>query len=151
MGADCSSAVEIPTDILLAQIASKTVVTVRLDDTLSHVKKLFDERAFHHLLVVEDGVVVGVISDRDLLRNLSPFAGNRFSERAQDAATLNRRVHQVMSRALVVASEQATLKEGIRLMLGKHVSCLPVVDARARPVGIVTWRDILGFFDQRGG
>jgi len=35
--------------------------------------------------------VFGVISDRDLLNNLSPFLGNAFHERPRDRALLNRR------------------------------------------------------------
>ena len=58
-------------------IMSKRVVTVELDDRLHVVKTIFDTTRFHHLLVIDDdGSLYGVVSDRDLLRALSPFIGS---------------------------------------------------------------------------
>ena len=52
----------------VAQLMSKNPVCVAPDDTLAQVKQIFDQMKFHHLLVVDHGVLVGVISDRDLLK-----------------------------------------------------------------------------------
>ncbi len=118
-------------------------VTVGMDDDLHRVKELFELYRFHHLLVLAGGNLVGVISDRDLLRASSPFIG-RASERPQDLATLNRRVHQIMTRGLVVVPPEMPVAESARLMLGKRVSCLPVVaEPEGTLLGIVTWRDQL--------
>jgi acetoin utilization protein AcuB len=130
-------------DICLGQIMTRRIVTVSMDDSLRKVRELFDTHGFHHLLVVERGKLIGVISDRDLLRSLSPFLGHEFSERPQDAATLNKRVHQIMTRRLVTGSEQTPVVEAMRMILDHQVSCLPVVDACGQPIGIVTWRDLL--------
>ncbi|MBL8200661.1 MAG: CBS domain-containing protein [Chromatiales bacterium] len=123
-------------------IMSREPVTVGMDDDLHRVKELFELYRFHHLLVLLGEKLVGVISDRDLLRASSPFVG-RASERPQDLATLNRRVHQIMSRNLVVVAPDTSVEESARLMLGKRVSCLPVVTAEGQVLGIVTWRDQL--------
>jgi acetoin utilization protein AcuB len=126
----------------VGEIMSTDPVTVGMDDDLHRVKDLFDLYRFHHLLVLLGERLVGVISDRDLLRATSPFIG-RASERPQDVATLNRRVHQIMTRKLVVVAPEAPVDEAARLMLDKRVSCLPVVDDEDRLLGIVTWRDQL--------
>lgn len=124
-------------------IMSGEPVTVRMDDDLHRVKDLFELYRFHHLLVlVGEKTLVGVISDRDLLRASSPFVG-RASERPQDVATLNRRVHQIMTRNLVVVAPETPVEEAARLMLDKRVSCLPVVGPEGELLGIVTWRDQL--------
>lgn len=81
----------------VAEIMSTKIVTVLADDDLLAVRALFERHNFHHLLVTDNGRLIGVISDRDLLRNLSPFVG-RLSERSQDVRTLYRRVHQMMTR-----------------------------------------------------
>lgn len=123
-------------------IMSREPVTVGMDDDLHRVKDLFELYRFHHLLVLLGERLVGVISDRDLLRASSPFVG-RASERPQDLATLNRRVHQIMTRNLVVVAPDTPVEVAARLMLDKRVSCLPVVAAEGQLLGIVTWRDQL--------
>jgi acetoin utilization protein AcuB len=77
------------------------------------------------------------------LKNLSPFVGKAMTERAQDLATLQRRVHQIMTRKLVSTGADASVVRAAELMLEHHISCLPVVNGAGRPVGIVTWRDLL--------
>jgi acetoin utilization protein AcuB len=121
---------------------SKDLVTVSPDDTLGEVREIFDTHRFHHLLVVEHGKVIGVISDRDLLKNLSPFVG-KFTERAQDAFTLHRKVHQVMSRSVITVRPDTDIAQATRMMLDHGVSCLPVLDEHQHPIGLVTWRDLL--------
>jgi acetoin utilization protein AcuB len=121
---------------------SASVVTVSMDDPLYRVKEIFDRHGFHHLLVVENGTLVGVISDRDLLRSLSPHLGTA-SETTRDLATLNKRAHQIMSRGLVTLTETASIEQAVEALTEHEISCLPIVDAANHPVGIVSWRDIL--------
>lgn len=125
-------------------IMTKHVVTVSMDDTLWHVREVFSSVKFHHLVVMEQGRVAGVLSDRDLLKNISPFVG-KVTERTQDSYTLQRKVHQIMSRRLVWCSPETTLKDAGRMMLDQRVSCLPVLDSHGHCVGIITIRDILSW------
>jgi acetoin utilization protein AcuB len=123
-------------------IMSTRVVTVELDDRLEDVKRIFDSMRFRHLLVIEEGQLYGVVSDRDLLRALSPYIGSTV-ETPRDVATLNKRVHQVMSRKPITLREDATLGDAVDLFLNHHISCIPIVDAGFRPVGVVSWRDVI--------
>jgi len=128
-------------------IMSKRVVTVRLDDRLHVVKKIFDSTHFHHLLAIEDdGTLYGVVSDRDLLRALSPFIGST-AETVRDAATLNKAVHQIMTRKPITLPPEASVADAIKVFLAHPVSCIPIVDAQFVPLGIVSWRDVLKSFD----
>jgi acetoin utilization protein AcuB len=123
-------------------IMSRSVVTVAMDDPLSRIKEAFDRHGFHHLLVVDAGQLVGVISDRDLLKSLSPHLGTA-AETTRDLATLNKRAHRIMSRQLITLREDASIHEAIEKLSGGKISCLPVVDAANHPVGIVSWRDVV--------
>lgn len=123
-------------------IMSRKVATVVFDDTLATVKHIFDEAKFHHLLVVEDGKLHGVVSDRDLLRAMSPFIGSTV-ESARDVNTLNKRVHQIMTRKPITLRPDAGIPDAVELFLTNRVSCIPIVDEQFRPVGILSWRDIL--------
>ena len=128
--------------VSIRKIMSAKLVTVKLDDKLETVKEIFDNLKFHHLLVVEEHKLLGVVSDRDLLKALSPNIGSA-RESYQDIASLNKRVHQIMTRRPVVLQESATVDDAIHSFNTNSISCLPVVDLNFRPVGIVTWRDIL--------
>jgi len=129
--------------MLLGDIMTARLVTVELDDKLTVVKGIFEAVHFHHLLVIgEDKTLRGVISDRDLLRAVSPHVGT-VAETHRDAATLNKRVHQIMSRKPLTLKARDSLAEAVALLLDHRVSCIPIVDEGFRPIGIVSWRDIL--------
>lgn len=127
----------------VADFMTHEVVTVRMDDTVAKIREIFDESLFHHLVVVKNRKVVGVISDRDLLKNISPFIGNHWMERAQDTNTLRRRAHQIMHRPPVVTLESDSASDAATKLIQEKVTCLPVVDEDGRLIGIVTWRDLM--------
>jgi acetoin utilization protein AcuB len=130
----------------LRNIMTSRVVTVEMDDRLGAVKAIFDSTRFHHLLVVDgDGRLLGVVSDRDLLKALSPYVGSP-SETARDVATLNKRVHQIMSRKSVTMPPDTLITDAVKVLLEHRISCLPIIDGESRPIGIVTWRDLLRSF-----
>jgi acetoin utilization protein AcuB len=127
----------------VGSIMTTRVVSVEMDDRLDVVKKIFDTLKFHHLLVLDDrGALKGVVSDRDLLKALSPYVGS-VAENARDIATLNKRVHQIMSRNLITLRPRASVAEAIQLFLDQRISCIPIVDEALKPVGILSWRDVL--------
>ncbi len=123
-------------------IMSTHVVTVTMDDSLATIRRLFQEHQFHHLLVVERGELVGIISDRDLLKAISPNIGT-LSETDRDRATLNKRAHHIMTRKPVTVQTTTPIETAAALMLEKNVSCLPVTSGNQGLEGILTWRDIL--------
>jgi len=126
----------------LESIMTRHVVTVGMDDSLETVQSLFDRYKFHHVVVLDECRVVGVLSDRDLLKNISPFVGKP-TERAIDAASIRKRVHQVMTRHVVTAKPDMPAGDATLMMLNSRVSCLPVLDDHGACVGIVTARDML--------
>ena len=126
----------------LNDIMTTGVITVSMDDSLRTVREIFDRYAFHHVVVVHKGKAVGLISERDILKHLSPFIG-KISERVQDTASLNKRAHQIMTRLVISAAPDTTIPNAIETMLKHDLSCLPVLNEGGRCVGIVTSRDML--------
>ena len=76
------------------------------------------------------------------MRALSPFIDS-VVESQRDLDTLSKRVHQIMSRKPITLPPDADIREAIQLFLTHPISCIPIVDSEFRPVGIVSWRDIL--------
>jgi acetoin utilization protein AcuB len=126
----------------IEEIMSRKVVTVEFDDRLSELREIFANLRFHHLLVVEEGQLYGIISDRDLFKAISPSVGTP-GETPRDSATLNKRAHQIMTRKPVTLAPDASVWEAVEIFLERGISCIPVVDGERRPVGILSWRDIL--------
>ena len=126
----------------VGSIMSRHVVTATMDDTLATIQELFKEHRFHHLLVVEQRKLVGVISDRDLLKAISPNIGT-LSETDRDRATLNKRAHQIMSRNPIAATAITPIEAAAKLMIEKKVSCLPITTEENTLVGILSWKDIM--------
>ncbi len=126
----------------IEKIMSKNPVTIGMDDSLKAVKVNFDKEGIHHLLVVESDKLRGVISDRDLLKALSPNIGT-LAETNKDAITLNKKVHQIMTSKLVTLTPDAEISDTIEIFNNHNISCIPVVDDKNKPVGIISWRDII--------
>jgi acetoin utilization protein AcuB len=126
----------------VAELMTREVVTVGLDDDLRTLRDKFQRFGFHHLLVVENGRLLGVISDRDVLKALSPFIGT-LSEQERDVATLARRAHRIMTARLITIAPEATVREAADLLVQHGISCLPVVAPDGAVAGILTWKDIL--------
>ncbi len=112
-----------------------------MDDTLATIKTIFDNVSFHHLLVIDNDNLRGIISDRDLLKALSPTLGTA-AETSKDLASLNKKAHQIMTRKPITTLDTATLYQAISVFNRYTVSCLPVVNKEGKVVGILSWRDI---------
>ncbi len=126
----------------ISQIMSRDLVTLAMDDTLEHARDLFENNDLHHILIKDQTTLSGIITDRDLWRNLSPTIGTR-KETPQDGFILNKKVHLIMTRDLITVTADMSLNDAILLIYEHNISCLPVVDEKQQPIGIITWRDII--------
>lgn len=126
----------------LSSFMTKEVITLEIDDNLSKAKQVFDNHKIHHILIRNGKELAGIITDRDLHKHLSPNIGTK-KETPKDTFLLSKKIHLIMSRELVTASESTTLNEAVLLFHDNHISCLPVVDDNFHPIGIISWRDII--------
>ena len=129
----------------ITEIMTDRVATVSMDDPLTVVKNVFDNCQVHHLLVVNAELLVGVISDRDLFKAMSPSLGTA-AEISRDTYTIKQRVHKIMTRKLVTLGPTASVKDAIDVFNTQQISCIPIIDDAGRPIGIVSWRDIMRTF-----
>jgi acetoin utilization protein AcuB len=124
-------------------IMSSNVTCINMDERLAVVRELFAKHQFHHLLVVNNaGELVAVISERDYFKATNanqelPTANQK------DLAMLNKRVHQIVRKKLVAIDQFSSFSAAIKVFHDNGVSCLPVINSSNKPVGLVTWRDIV--------
>ncbi len=128
--------------MLVHEVMTKHVICAHMDETLDVVRDLLSSRRIHHVVVLEDNRIVGIISDRDVLRHMSPFMGTN-SERSIDSATLKKRVHQIMTRHVQTVRFDVEIVDAAKILLERGISCLPVVSETEALVGIVSTRDLL--------
>ena len=130
--------------ILIEKFMTKNLITIGLDTELKQVASLFETKQIHHLLVVDDDdkTLLGVVSDRDYLKHVSPNLGTtRYVW--NDLQTLDQPVHKIMSRKLITLAPNNNLEDVINTFKKNKISCIPIVTQDKLLVGIVTWRDLL--------
>lgn len=122
----------------VAQVMTREVVSLSPQQSVLDALMLLARHRFRHLLVVDaDNHLVGVLSDRDLLRFLT-----REPQRETAAVTAVLKPHQMTVRPDTFLSTAA------EAMLTRHVNCLPVTDEEGRVRGILTSTDLLRAFQQ---
>ncbi len=132
----------------VAEIMTTRVITIEMDDTLEQIQKIFGKHKFHHLLIVEDGELIGIISDRDVLKEISPHI-NTLSEDSHARKTLKKKAHQIMSRKPITVEPDTLVEDSASIMLKNNISCIPVVSPSENIAGILSWKDILKFYIER--
>ncbi len=123
---------------------AEKIVTISADDSLSTVEDIMTLGRVRHMPVVRGGTLVGVVSQRDLLRaslsNLTEF-GSEQRRAFLQVVEINR----VMSSPPIVIDPDASPEAAALVMAEKKIGCLPVVDGDAL-VGMLTETDLLSYF-----
>ena len=107
--------------------------------SLDRAMATMEEHEMRHLVVVEEGRVVGVVSDRDLLE------ATGWVFQAEGAETPPRPVREVMSAPAVSAAPDAPLLEVVHTLLERGLGCIPLVEGDAL-VGVLSEVDVLAGF-----
>jgi acetoin utilization protein AcuB len=118
-------------------------VTVAPQATLAEVWDLMRDANIRHVPVVEDGALVGILSDRDLG---SLDVARLLTTEGADALKreLSTPVVDIMSADVIFVQAETDLGEVIDLMLESKVGAIPVVRPETREVaGIVSYIDVL--------
>ena len=127
--------------ILVRDVMHKNVVTISASERLSTVEDIMTLGRVRHMPVVHAGKLVGVVSERDLLRaSLSNLAGHRDDERRAFLHVVE--IARVMSTPPIVVGPDASVGEAAHIMAVQKIGCLPVVEGDAL-VGMLTETDIL--------
>ncbi len=117
------------------------IVTIGVTERLSTVEDIMTLGRVRHMPVVHGGQLVGVLSQRDLLRASLSELGSYASE-ARRAFLHAIEIERVMSAPPIVIDPDASVQLAARLMADHKIGCLPVVDGDAL-AGMITETDVL--------
>jgi acetoin utilization protein AcuB len=128
---------------------SLTPITVARETTVAAARNIMREKEIRHLPVCDTGRLVGIVSERDILRALpSPLTGLSPGEirYVLDSVT----VDGLMTRPVITIAPGATVADAVGLLLANRIGALPVT-ASDRLLGIITETDLLSAFASRMG
>lgn len=108
------------------------VVTVRADMTVQDVVELLHRHRIGAVLVLDGDSVVGVVSERDILRCLHE----------KGAGVLDARARDIMTAPVVSVAPGDSIEAGMTLMTERRVRHLPVLDG-GRLIGLVSIGDLV--------
>jgi acetoin utilization protein AcuB len=130
--------------LLVQGLMSGPPVTIPLKARLVDAALLMRRSSVRHLLVVEGGRLVGLLTDRDLQR-CAPSRLIPITEEAYNDMFANTPVERVMVRDPRTIPVSAPVIEAITTMQQAQIGCLPVMDGE-KIVGIVTRWDLIEAF-----
>jgi CBS domain-containing membrane protein len=126
----------------VSDLMTPGVFAVGVEDDLETVTNLMDDRNIRHAPVVDSaGNLVGLVTQRDLLRTGLGGQGQLPPE-AERQARLHVAVGEIMIPDVVTARPDQDIRDAARIMLDNKFGCLPVVED-SRLVGIVTEADFV--------
>jgi CBS domain-containing protein len=129
------------TGMRVRDLMQQEVRTIEESSYLDVVDELMREEAIRHLPVVSHGRLVGVVTQRDLLRAGISSALGAAPETVEDWLC-RIAVRSIMTRELLTAHPDADLRHAVELMVRARVGCLPVVED-GKLVGLLTETDCL--------
>jgi CBS domain-containing protein len=145
------------TEPTAADVMQTDVPTLAKGDSVARVAKLMADSGVPGLVVLEDGVIVGIITESDLVTRQSDFtppgvtsvldavfttdAGWDYDEEIRRALAMT--AADLMSHPVYSIRSRATLGEIATLMHQYGINPVPVVDDNERLVGIVSRADIV--------
>lgn len=123
----------------IKEIMTSEVYTVSPGDRLIKANDIFEEKGFHHLLVVENHELVGILSKTDLLNYFWKQAGNNREVRNSEIL-----IRDLMTPNPITIDSDDTIGLAADIFLSNKLHSLPVLDGDEL-VGVVTSYDLLKF------
>ena len=130
---------------LLAPVSSMMtteVKTVEPEDTMKKVEQVFRENRIHHIPVVEEGKLIGIVSKSDYLFFKRGFNDQTTDNRIDEFRLKTRKVKDIMTKG--IAKLETADRIGVALEIFKEnlFHAIPIVDD-GKLVGIITTFDII--------
>jgi IMP dehydrogenase len=111
------------------ELIERDVLSVGAEATVMDVEQLMNRHGISGVPVVTDGVIVGIVSRRDVRAIVSKRGGES--------------IESIMTRTPITADERITMEEALETMYTNKVERLPVVNQEKQLIGIITMQDLL--------
>lgn len=128
-------------------------LVLRPNDTLMKAKEVFSSQNIHHLPVVKNGKVVGILTKSDYLAisNAFPLFNEKKREAYNDKLFATLLVEEVMTKQVAKVNPEDPIEIAAGIFKENLFHALPVVDEEGHLVGILTTYDLLNYFFNKPG
>jgi len=118
----------------IRDIMEKDVITIENDKTAQDAAKIITENDISFLVVMNDGIPQGVLSESDFVRRIA----------AEDKKSSQVLISEIMSYKFRSVDPTTTIEDAIQKMLNKNIRRLLVLD-NEKLVGVVTQTDLASY------
>lgn len=126
--------------MLVKERMSKPVIFVHPDMPIMEALALMQREKIRRLPIIDDGKMVGIVSDKDLL-NAAPSDATTLSMWELNYLVSRIEVNDVMTRQVRTVTEDTPIEEAARIMADNKIGGLPVM-REGRVVGLITETDL---------
>jgi CBS domain-containing protein len=123
------------------EIMSTAIEVVDRNDNLLTVEERMAAKQLRHLPVLEQGEVVGIVTQRDLFKAAMSSAMG-YGEKAQRAYLQSVCVKEIMVYPVVTVAPDISIAAAADMIINKGIGCLPIVEG-TKLIGMVTKTDLL--------
>lgn len=129
----------------IKNIMTKNVFSVNSTQKVSDVKNLMEKHKIHHVPVVSNKQIIGLISAVDILKiSFSQLytQSDRFNEEQLDNTV---KITEIMTKDLKLIKESQSVRDAADILEKAPFNSLPVINEKEELVGILTSKDLIKY------
>jgi acetoin utilization protein AcuB len=137
--------------MLVKERMTTPAMTITPDTSFQDALKLMRDNKFRRIPVVDqDGKLLGIVSERDLL-HASPSPATSLSVWEVNYLLWKLKVADIMTHHVITIAQDAPIEDAANLMVTRKIGGLPVVNGANQIVGVITETDIFKAFAEMLG
>ena len=127
----------------------KEPITISAGDRVSHARRIMLDNDIGRLPIVENGDLVGIITERDVARALMNFR-YLVPDNQQDMRIRNLIVGDIMTRNVKSVKTNTPISEVISTLINENIGGVPVLNLKDEVVGVISRRGIIRYLAAKG-
>lgn len=129
----------------IAEVMTTKVISIKPRDTMDKVDQIFETHSIHHIPVVEENQVVGMISKSDYYQILHGFTLFKapVSKTYNEAVLRSLLVREVMTKQVACLGPEDTLSKAADYFRENLFHAIPIVEKSGKLIGILSTYDLL--------
>lgn len=130
----------------VSAIMTREVIVADLETKFTSIQTLFTSYPVYHLPVVENDILIGIISIKDSLNVYSQKA-NSLASATDEEINSKFKVEDIMTKKPTTVSQDTTIGEAVEILANAKFRSLPVTDENGKIVGILSNKDFIKVFN----